>query len=108
MIEGRWQGRNLRPRGSFQSGPSVWQGCVFLKSQGDSGADKWSLAVFVDPHPEDSYPAGRWQWADGKDQAGSRSSMKSYREDKAHQAFSYVSHERSFNKGQLSREAGIH
>lgn len=30
----------------------MWQGCVFLKSQGDSVADKWSLAVLLDPHPE--------------------------------------------------------
>lgn len=79
MIEGRWQGGNQRPRDSYQSGPFVWQGCVFLKSQGDSVADKWSLAVLLDPSPEDSYPAGSWQWGDGKDQAGSRSSMKSYR-----------------------------
>ena len=36
------------------------------------------------------YPAGSLQWGDGQDQAGSRCSMKSYREDKALQAFPYV------------------
>lgn len=64
---------------------------VCFSESGGLRADKWSLAVFVDPHPEAAVSC--WEGGSGLmvRSNGSRSSMKSYREDKAHQAFSYVS-----------------
>lgn len=97
-MEERWQSGEQRPRAASSLALLCGKGACFSRV----GWTLWKinrlqLSCWALTHKA-WYTARCCQWGDGKDRAEGRSSMKTYGEDKAHQVFPYVPHERSFKQ----------